>query len=239
MAGKSKIDWCDATCNFVIGCKRGCKYCYAQRMNRRLRFVKKWNEPEFKPNAEKALKCKKPKAIFMNSMSDVCFWEEDELKKVVDAMIRNPQHNYIFLTKHTSLNNLVFALTDMCEVQSDFETCLENVFLGLTITCQDDLQMIKTLKENNCEFRFDFLSIEPLHGAIELVDWDSLCLVIIGAETGYRKDKIIPKKEWVDSIVKQCDAARIRVFMKENLRKIMGDDFRQDELVWAVRNVKN
>ena len=56
--------------------------------------------------------------------------------------------------------------------------------------------------------------------------------VIIGAETGNRKNKVIPKKEWVDDIVRQCDENEIKVFMKESLQEIMGDDFRQDKLPW-------
>jgi hypothetical protein len=91
----------------------------------------------------------------------------------------------------------------------------------------------------------DFLSIEPLLAPVditEFTDWNNWASnnfgkdkqVIIGAETGKRKDRITPKKEWVDDIVKQCNQHGVRVFMKENLHKIMGDDFRQDPLIWEV-----
>lgn len=50
--------------------------------------------------------------------------------------------------------------------------------------------------------------------------------------------KVIPKKEWINDIVKCCDKADVKVFMKESLRQIMGDDFRQDELPWQTY-VKN
>ena len=68
----------------------------------------------------------------------------------------------------------------------------------------------------------------------------SLKQIIIGAETGNRKGKVVPKKEWVLSLVKYCNQRHIRVFMKESLREIMGDDFRQDELIWQtyVKSVK-
>ena len=46
------------------------------------------------------------------------------------------------------------------------------------------------------------------------------------------KGKIKPKKEWVDSLVKQCDKHNVRVFMKESLRDLMGSDFRQDRCIW-------
>lgn len=47
-------------------------------------------------------------------------------------------------------------------------------------------------------------------------------------------DKVIPQKEWIDSLVKQADKHNCIVFMKESLRKIMGDDFRQDKLLWEI-----
>lgn len=58
--------------------------------------------------------------------------------------------------------------------------------------------------------------------------------VIIGAETGNRKNKVIPQKKWIDDIVNACDYRGVRVFMKESLRKIMGEDFRQDKLIWQI-----
>ncbi len=54
-------------------------------------------------------------------------------------------------------------------------------------------------------------------------DW-----VIIGAETGNRKGKVVPKKDWVMKIAEECEYSGIPVFMKESLRDLMGDDFRQE-----------
>lgn len=47
---------------------------------------------------------------------------------------------------------------------------------------------------------------------------------IIGAETGNRKDKVTPKREWVDKIVELCDRGSIPVFMKESLLPVMGEE---------------
>lgn len=210
MGNKTEIDWCDATCNFVIGCPRGCEYCYARIMNdTRFHWVENFSKPEFKPNAIKILKSKKPKAIFMNSLSDVAFWEDSWGNEVDLAMMSNPQHKYIFLTKDSIVNPIS-----------------TNCFYGLTIPDQ-----MATFSLNHT---FDFLSIEPILEPIKINDFMNIKQVIIGAETGKRKDKVIPKKEWIDDIVKQCDEQGVRVFMKGGLRKIMGDDFRQDELIWKV-----
>jgi protein gp37 len=47
--------------------------------------------------------------------------------------------------------------------------------------------------------------------------------VIVGAETGNRKDKVIPKREWVENIVKACCNARIPLYMKRNLADVWND----------------
>lgn len=57
--------------------------------------------------------------------------------------------------------------------------------------------------------------------------------IILGAESGNRKDKVTPRREWIDSIVQICDERNIPVFMKESLCGLMGDDFRQ-EFPWEV-----
>ena len=51
-----------------------------------------------------------------------------------------------------------------------------------------------------------------------------------GSESG----KVVPQKEWIDRLVRQADEHNSIVFMKESLRSLMGNDFRQDELLWRV-----
>ena len=59
--------------------------------------------------------------------------------------------------------------------------------------------------------------------------------IILGAESGNRKGKVTPRCEWIDDIVQICDEQNIPVFMKESLRGLMGDDFRQ-EFPWGGDN---
>lgn len=215
----TKIDWCDATINPVIGCKNGCTYCYARKINDRFHFIDKWDEPQFFEERLKQLDSKKPKSIFMDSMSDIGWWEPEWGTKVYDAIKRNPQHNYIFLTK----GNTVFC---------DYE---KNIFNGTSITSQNMADKIYW------NVHFDFYSIEPLLEPIKLSlhkNNKNLKQIIIGAETGNRKGKVIPKKEWVKEIVDFADKNNIKIFMKESLRNIMGDDFRQDKLIWDVNKEK-
>jgi len=59
--------------------------------------------------------------------------------------------------------------------------------------------------------------------------------VIIGAETGNRKEKVIPKKEWIDSLCKQADEFGIKVFMKDSLIPIVGEKNMRRELIWRTK----
>ena len=70
------------------------------------------------------------------------------------------------------------------------------------------------------------MSIEPLLKPIDiryLINVRYLDWVIIGAETGNRKDKIVPKKEWIDAIVNECKMHSIPVFMKDSLIPVVGE----------------
>lgn len=84
--------------------------------------------------------------------------------------------------------------------------------------------------------RHRFISFEPL-----LMDIFNIRHVnirkqwfIIGAETGKRKGKIKPEREWIEHILRDADESHVPVFMKESVRDIMGDDFRQ-EFPWEVK----
>ena len=219
----TKMQEYDSTINVIVGCTLNCDYCCSKKLNDRFHFIEKWEYMQFFPNKLEQLKCKNPKAIFMDSMSDFGLWKKEHLHQVLMAIDKYPHHAYIFLTKTNK------------DIRNKFnENEKQNIFTGKSIT-----------KGNfpGVEMNYDFLSIEPLHAPIG-IDFNllpNLKQVIIGGETGNRKGKIKPKREWVDSIVKQCDKHNVKVFMKESLRELMGAKFRQDKLIWYnyIEGVKN
>src|SRR5512144_676826 len=80
MADRSHIEWTEATWNPVTGCTKispGCAHCYAETFANRFRGVRGHAyELGFKPRVvpqllNEPLKWKKPKRIFVNSMSDL------------------------------------------------------------------------------------------------------------------------------------------------------------------------
>ena len=80
MADKSKIEWTDATWNPVTGCTKisiGCENCYAERNALRLKMM---GSAKYRNGFEVTLhedaldiplRWKKPRRIFVNSMSDL------------------------------------------------------------------------------------------------------------------------------------------------------------------------
>lgn len=72
------------------------------------------------------------------------------------------------------------------------------------------------------------MSVEPILEDLgtwsKSVDEISIKWVIVGAETGNRKGRVIPKKEWIDNLAIQCDYFRIPIFMKDSLIPIVGEE---------------
>lgn len=233
---KTKIDWCDSTINCVYGCPNNCDYCYGNVMNKRFHFCKYWKVPEWKPDHLKDFYSKKPKSIFIDSMSDIGTWKQEWLAEVLKAIAQNTQHKYIALTK-TSLDNLLRKISDYNYLFSKGNS-KGLLFIGKSVTTQ--AQVDNMLGNNDLAH---FLSIEPILEPLDLTDFLNYCheckTLIIGAETGNRKGKVIPQKEWIESLVEQADKHNCAVFMKESLRKIMGDDFRQDKLPWEIEKMTN
>ena len=228
---KTKIDWCDSTINCVYGCPNNCEYCYGNVMNKRFHFCKDWKVPEwksehlkdFESGKKKWIKYGKPSgSVFIDSMSDIGTWKQEWFNLVVKAINNNPQHRYIALTKRF---DRLKELINMCD-----SGVVTNLSIGTTIATQ--AQANKYTIFDWLSERIDFFSIEPILEPITLPIFPKT--LIIGAETGNRKGKVIPQKEWIDSLVKQADEHNCVVFMKESLRKIMGDDFRQDKLPWEI-----
>lgn len=56
--------------------------------------------------------------------------------------------------------------------------------------------------------------------------------VIVGAETGSRKDKVTPEKSWIDAITKTCIESCIKLFMKDSLIPIVGEENMFREFPW-------
>lgn len=167
-------------------------------------------------------KWKKPRNIFVCSMADLFgAWMPDEwIEEVFKACEAAPQHRYLFLTKNPER---YCKLDDANKLPH-----LDNFWYGSTVTRAG--MPAWCANEPNT-----FLSIEPLLEPIHagIATFGCAKWVIIGVETGNRKGKVTPRKEWIDEIAAECRRCRKPIFMKESLRDLMGSDFRQ-EFPWEV-----
>ncbi len=257
---KTNIEWCDMTWNPVTGCRRGCDYCYARRIAERFGGwtsggVKttqniKGEPPEldaplllqqknekvvnapfpfgFEPTLHRYRlsepgEVEKGQNIFVCSMADLFGpWVPDAwIADVMKACLLAPQHRYLFLTKfperYLELNEAGMLPTN------------DNFWYGTTATNPMTDQMLYSDSFNT------FVSIEPLLGPFGTPATGALDFIggfIIGAETGNRKGKVVPEREWVKEIVEYCDAAGKPVFMKDSLIPIVDEALWRRELPW-------
>lgn len=206
---KTKIEWTDYVWNIVTGCENDCPYCYAKKMANRLRgrYGYPADEP-FKPTLHKIdLRRfpRKPSKIFVSSMGDLFGnWVSTEwIDKVLDVVKREQKHTFIFLTKNP-------------ERYSEFDFP-KNAWIGYSTTGalyhRWDVRHADNIK---------FVSMEPLGGPLNIrlngyaqaIDFDWL---IAGRETGNRKEKLIPKYEWIEEIIDFTAKTDISLFIKNNL----------------------
>ena len=236
---KTKIEWCDMTWNPVTGCYHDCHYCYATKIANRFKseYADSWESlanmqqsdyptvmaekdccpyphgfiPTFySGRLDEPAQVKKPQNIFVCSMADLFGeWVPKEwIQTVFNACEKAPQHRYLFLTKNPE------RYLEFLEIEED------NYWLGITITTQKDMEKLNVFYRGNNHYENMFLNIEPIQECILLnndfiPDW-----AIIGAETGNRKGKVIPKREWIENIVNYCREKNVPVFMKDSLAEI-------------------
>lgn len=222
----NEIGWCHKTLNIITGClgpqgKGLCQYCYAANFAPRLAGIEKKHQgrtgypaegnpfqPTFHPGKLEDLRKLggKPKRVFLDSMSD---WFGEGVKPewihaILDVVDVKPEHTFLVLTK--SPENILKTL-HCRELPSNF-------WLGVSVTCQEDLWRIETLYNQTPRDQHQFVSFEPLHGPISIDDWFMVEWAIIGQESGNRKGRIPIQKSWIDSLCQQADQAGFPVYLK-------------------------
>ena len=204
---RTKISWAEFSWSPIIGCSKisaGCANCYAERMaNRQVHMEDarggpykygtiiangKWTGSVnfFQPALTKPLHWRKPRKIFVCSMSDL-FHESvpfEWIDRVFTVMALCPQHQFMCLTKRAGR---------MREYMADIKTPIRiagaasqgsgatinlnrfwgaagwpisNVHLGVTVENQDNVGRIADMIQTPAAKRF--VSFEPLLGRIEL-----------------------------------------------------------------------
>ena len=190
----SSIEWTDATWNPVAGCTvltAGCTNCYAMRMAARLESM---GTPKYRGLTRKSgqryvwtgkvsldeaaleapLGWRKPRLIFVNSMSDL-FQDAvptDFIRRVWATMEATPNHTYQILTKRP---------VRMAALSNDLPL-LENVWLGTSVENAEVLDRLDDLRATQAAVRF--VSFEPLIGSVAGADLTGIHWAIVGGESG-------------------------------------------------------
>ncbi|WP_339060070.1 DUF5131 family protein [Tepidibacillus marianensis] len=165
---------------------------------------------------------KKPVTIFVCSMADLFGkWVPDEwIKQVLDACAAAPQHRYLFLTKNPARYYRLINL--LPEAYGSGKLAF---WWGTTATtAAEAAERTEILHTAGAGIARMFLSVEPIHEDLaSSINYKAIKWLIVGSETGNRKGKVIPAKEWIDKIVRKCKEHNIPVFMKDSLLPIMGE----------------
>lgn len=208
----SRIEWTESTWNPTTGCNKvspGCKHCYAERMSKRLQSmgVQKYSDAFQLRLHEDALTAplhwKKPRKIFVNSMSDL-FHDDisfDFIEKVFQVMHDASWHQFQVLTKRSS------RLAKL-NLKIDWP---QNVWMGVSVENYDYKYRIEHLQQTNAPTKF--LSLEPLLGPLDNLNLNGIDWVIVGGESGPKARPM--NKDWVVSIQKQCKIAQVPFFFKQ------------------------
>jgi protein gp37 len=212
MSGQTGIEWTDATWNPVTGCTKispGCKHCYAERLALRLKAM---GSPRYESGFSVTLQSdqltlplswRRPKRIFVNSMSDL-FHEAvptDYIRRVFDIMTQADWHIFQILTKRSERLATLATLLPWPT----------HIWQGVSVESSHYTTRIADLQRVPAAVRF--LSIEPLLGPIPSLPLKGIHWVILGGESGGERRAMAPA--WAREIRDQCLAQQVPFFFKQ------------------------
>lgn len=232
MGYKSKIEWTDSSWNPVIGCTKisqGCKNCYAESIAERFRGVK--NHPfengfdlQLQPHKiEAPLSWKKPRLIFVCSMSDLFHRNVPSsfISDVFRIMNLASWHTFQLLTKRSKR---------LAKIAPTLNWSM-NIWAGVSVESSEQTDRIHDLVSVPSEIRF--LSLEPLLGPIPNLSLDGIDWAIVGGESGSRARPM--EIDWAREIQAQCKKKSVPFFLKQlggRRSKRGGDDAKLDGRLW-------
>jgi protein gp37 len=148
---------------------------------------------------------KKPRRVFVNSMSDL-FQDSvpfEYVERIWNIMEQAELHTFQVLTKQPER---------MAEfLRRRKKHALKNVWLGTSVEDSRVVHRIADLKRCNAVVRF--ISFEPLIGSVGKLNLSKIDWAIVGGESGPKSRPL--DIDWVDEIFDQCVADDSRFFFKQ------------------------
>lgn len=207
-------------------CPVGCWYCYGTRYYERFWHLHGYPVKFYENEIEQIYKLKKPSGIFLCSVFEIFHditktdfkdsggqyttWRDC----IFDTIEDNPQHRFYILTKFP---------------QNIDRPMPKNVWLGVTITKQDEMWRLGQL--HGIKAKIKFISFEPLLSSIILKacydhSYRGINWIILGRLTGFG-NKYNPQKEWIQEFL-ELVPLHIKIFLKDNLKEIWGGKLIQE-----------
>lgn len=225
MSNNTSIEWTDATWNPVTGCRKispGCAHCYAETFAERFRgvpghpFEQGFDLRLWPERLELPLQWKKPKRIFVNSMSDLFHQDipDEFIANIFEIMIAADWHIFQILTKRSDrMFCWVNKYYSSNQKKNGKPVLPKHIWLGVSVENQKFLYRMEHLQKTNARIRF--ISFEPLLGPVLLTGsiLKGFHWVIVGGESGHRARPMQP--EWVYAIQESCNKYQIPFFFKQ------------------------
>lgn len=220
------VDWASWTWNPVTGCEHGCNFCYAREianMERIAAYYPNGFEPTFhKYRLDAPRNTAKPQSndprdgrVFVCSMADLFGkWVPKEwIDDVFDACLAEPKWQYMFLTKWPARYSKL--------------PLIPNAWYGASVIQQSDVKRVEADMAKIPQDVTRWISLEPMLGPIEFSDLSWCDLVVVGAQTSTNQPSghvpaFAPEFGWVADVWKQCEAAGVPCYLKDNLREAPG-----------------
>lgn len=152
---------------------------------------------------EHPLHWRKPRRIFVNSMSDLFHDDvsDEFIAQVFDIMRRAHWHQFQILTKRAER---------LAELDGSIDWPA-NVWMGVSVENADYCIRIDALRITSAAVKF--LSVEPLIGDISDIDVSGMDWVIVGGESGPGARPMKP--EWVRQCQRNCRNHKVAFFFKQ------------------------
>ena len=216
MSEKSSIEWTESTWNPVTGCtkvSRGCDNCYAERFAERFRgvvghpFETGFDLTFRRQRLAQPLLWKRPRMIFVNSMSDLFHKEVPVsfIDQVFCTMEQANWHTFQILTKRSPI------MRDYLLQRYRQEPVPRHIWCGVSVEDHQAVARVRHLQESPAAVRF--LSVEPLLGPVSLGDISGISWVIVGGESGPGARPL--ETSWVVDIRDLCEINGIPFFFKQ------------------------
>lgn len=212
MASSSAIEWTDATWNPVTGCTQvspGCDHCYALTFAERWRGIpghhyeqgfdlRLWEE-----RLELPLRWRRPRRIFVNSMSDLFHAgiPEDFIRAIFSTMEKADWHQYQVLTKRPQR---------MAKLSPTLPWP-KHIWAGVSVESNEFAWRADFLRRVPAALRF--ISAEPLLGPVDQLDLKGIDWVITGGESGPGFRPCDP--DWVREVRDRCVSEEVAYFHKQ------------------------